>query len=463
MRWYEGSMQPIGGWVQRTAGAVTGKPRAMIAYADNDSLRWIIIGTHSKLYALTQTGDTPVDITPVGFTAGNADASSGAGYGIGPYGADAYGTTRVDSAAIQEAGMWTLDTFGEVTYGIMAADSNLYKWTPPDTGVKAVAVSGAPQGSAVVVTPERFIFVLGADGDNRTVRWADQESDSDWTPGATDQAGSLNIESFGKLMCGKRLRGGTLLWTDQDAHLATYIGLPFVYSIERIGENCGVISRGAAIVADTRAMWMGNRRFYAFDGVLRELSCEVHDGVFGDFNYSQQSKVTAHHEPQFSECWWFYPCAASTENDRAVVYNYAENTWAMHEISRLSATPRGVFNNPIMADASGYLWDHEVGYLYSGDTPYAESAPYEIGEGDQIMRVKRLIADEKTGGDVSVTFKVSDWPNMSELSYGPYTLSNPVSVRFAARKARLRIDGVAATGWRWGAPRVEVLTGGRRG
>lgn len=473
-RWYQGNLvrwrndggtyalEAIGGWTARTVSPMTGKARAALIWVDNDNIRWQMYGTNSKLYALTQTSTATVDITPVGFTAGNADATAGAGYGVGLYGASTYGTPRVDNVTYQEAAMWTLDTFGEIPYGIMAADSNLYKWDL-NTANKATVVSGAPQGSAVVVTAERFIFVLGAGGDNRKVQWPDQETDSDWTPTATNQAGDINIETQGKLLCGKRMRGGTLLWTDTDVHLATYIGQPFIYRFDRVGENCGIVSRGAAAVTGTTAFWMGSGRFYAFDGVTRELNCDVAEGVFGDFNTTQKSKVTAHHEPKFSEVWFFYPSGASTEIDRAVVYNYEGGFWQIHDdFPRLCASSRGVFDNPIMVDGSGYVWDHETGLDYGGDAPYAESGPYELGEGDRIVRARQLIADEKTAGDVEVSFITRDWPNDSETTHGPYTIDNPTDVRFAGRQARIRIDTVATAAWRWGIPRVEVIAGSRR-
>jgi hypothetical protein len=108
------------------------------------------------------------------------------------------------------------------------------------------------------------------------------------------------------------------------------------------------------------------------------------------------------------------------------------------------------------------VYDHETGYSYGGDTPYAESGPYELGDGEQIMRARRLIADEGTAGDVSVSFITRDWPNDSETTYGPYTIDNPTSIRFAARQARIKVTGVASASWRWGIPRVDVLEGGKR-
>jgi len=116
-----------------------------------------------------------------------------------------------------------------------------------------------------------------------------------------------------------------------------------------------------------------------------------------------------------------------------------------------------------MADASGYLWDHETGADYGDDAPYAESGPFELGEGETVMRVSEFVADEKTAGDVNVSFKVRNWPDGGETTYGPYAPSAPNSVRFAARQVRLRIDGDQATSWRWGVPRLRAKAGGRRG
>lgn len=475
-RWYDGNLirwqmdgevwatQPIGGWSARLTSAISGKCRCIWQWVDNDTVRWASYGTHTKLYVATPSDQSAYDITPSGFTAGDADASAAGGYGSGDYGEGTYGTPRLDVAAVQPASMWTLDNFGEVFVGCMAEDGNVYSWDPNSgTGTLAAAVSGAPTGSAVVVTEERFLFVLGAGGDSRKVQWCDQEALTTWTPTATNQAGDQTLVTPGKLMCGRRIRGGTLIWTDQDVHLATYIGQPYIYSFQRVGENCGIVSRGAAIAIDSRAFWMSANRFYMFDGVTRPMTCDVADGVFNDFNTTQRSKVVAYHEPQYGEIWWLYPSGASNENDRAVVYNYLGNFWQIHEdFARTAAMQRGIYTNPVMVDADGNVYDHETGYSYGGDTPIVRSGPYELGEGDRILRAKRLIADEKTAGDVQVSFKVRDWPNDTETTYGPYTIDNPTDVRFAARQARIIVEGVNPTGWRWGIPRMDVIEGGKR-
>lgn len=463
VRWYQGSMAPIGGWAKRYTGALTGKPRAIWTWRANDSTRFLAVGTNSKLYAATVSLTAMVDITPAGFTAGNASATAAGGYGGGTYGSGTYGTARTDSTFIQDADAWCLDNFGQYLVGCMATDGKAYEWTL-DTGTPtpAAAISGAPTGnSALVVTPEYFLMLLGAGGNPRKVQWSDQAVETTWTATSTNQAGSYTIQSNGRLMCGRKTRGQTLIWTDLDVHLASYIGLPYVYSINRVGENCGVISRGGAAVVDSRAFWMGYAGFFMWDGsAVQQLSCDIFDAVFGNLNKTQRSKVTAGVDSQFSEVWFAFPSAASTENDTVAVYNYLENHWALHTIERTAIADRGVFTNPIMCDGSGYLYDHENGSTTWDSTPYATSGPFELGNGDGIMRCRRVIFDEKTQGDVSLTVYTRDWPNGSETAYGPYTAPNPVNVRFAGRQARQKVAFAAAG--QWGAPRFDVITGGKR-
>lgn len=309
-------------------------------------------------------------------------------------------------------------------------------------------------------------MLLGAGGVQRKAQWSDQNDETTWTPTSTNQAGSVALQSNGSLMCGIRTRNLTLIMTDVDAYAAIYVGLPSVFNISRVGDNCGIISRGAGIAIDARAYYMGQAGFYIFDGSnVVSIPCEVFDAVFGNMNYTQRSKIVAVANSKYDEVWWFYPSSASTEIDSYVIYNYQENHWSLGKFARLCGVDHGIFNNPIMCDASGFMYDHETGFSYTGatpTTPYAESGPAEIGSGDVLMRVRTLICDEQTAGDVSFSLKTRNWPTNPETTWGPYTPASPNSVRLSARLVRLRIDGVRATSWRWGALRVGATPGSRR-
>jgi|DEB0MinimDraft_10_1074344.scaffolds.fasta_scaffold03438_4 hypothetical protein len=463
VRWVEGMMRPVGGWQERTTTTLTGKPRAILTWRDNSATRQIAVGTHSKLYAVSQSS-VIYDITPTGFTPGNADASVAGGFGVGFYSDGYYGTPRADVGTITPATTWTLDTWGEYLVGCANSDGKIYEWQLDTSGpTPAAVVTNAPTGTtAIMVSNERSLFALGAGGNPRRISWSDFENNTVWTPASDNLAGSIDLQTGGKIVVAKRVRGQILVLTDIDAHVVSYVGQPFVYQSEYVGRSCGIPGPNAIAVQDNFAVWMSTRGFFTYDGYIKPLPSEVSDYVFSDINRAQMSKVYAVNNSQFNEVWWFYPSASSQENDRYVVWNYADNYWTIGEMARSAGTDRGVFTNPIFVGTDGILYDHEVGVNHDGTDVYVESGPVQIGNGDNIYYVNELIPDERNQGDVTATFYSRYYPNSTQRSYGPYSMTNPTSVRFNGRQVNMRLTATPNTDWRVGTMRLNAAPGGRR-
>lgn len=463
VRWRDGSLRPVGGWVDRIGSAVyAAAPRGMIGWEDNGGTRWIGAGTYNKLYVTTAAGVT-TDITPAALTAGIEDAAVNTGYGGGTYGTGLYGQTRPDSGNYSEATTWSLDTWGQYLVACSTSDGTLWEWQL-NTGSDAAAISNAPTDClGLVVTEDRFIFALGAGGDPRKIAWCDFEDNTVWTASSTNQAGYITLQTAGQIVAGIRTRGQTLILTDQDAHRSTYVGPPFVHQFERVGSACGLIARKAIADTPAGAFWMGSRGFFHYDGSsVRELPCDVHDRVFNDINAAQISKCWAVSNGNMSEIWFFYPSSDSTEINRYVVFDYAENHWLIGELDRTSGIDRGIFRSPIWGAADGTIYNHETGFSYGSYAPYAESGPFKIASGDNLAVVTDLIPDELNLGDVTATFKTRLYPNATEASHGPYTMANPTSVRFQGRQIRMRVTGNTSSNWRVGRFRFDVKQGGKR-
>lgn len=466
VRWRENSLRPIGGWQERKTSFSTNPVRGMHAWEANNGNAWMAGGSHSELKVMTGAG-VVTDITPTDLATGREDAGVNTGFGGGFYGLGYFGQPiqSNDDSVPLEATTWALDNWGEYLLALHYDDGRLLEWQL-NTAANAAVVSNAPTDNlGMVVTEERFVFCLGAGGNPRKVQWCDREDNTTWTPAATNEAGDILLQTSGQIMQGVRAKGQTLILTDQDAHTARYLGPPYVYGFERVGTSCGAIARKAACDTDAGVFWMGQRGFFRFDGnSVQEIPCDVHDYVFDDFNVGQQSKCWALANGQYGEVWWFYCSSGSLEIDRYVVFDYKENHWLIGNLARTSGVQRGVFRYPWMAghNADTDIYDHEVGVNYDSATVFAETGPISIGAGDQIAKVNKLIPDEKTQGDVDVTFKTRFHPNDTERTYGPYNPANPTSVRFSGRQFRMRVEGDQPTKWRVGTMRVDVVAGGRR-
>ena len=463
VRWVDGTIRPIGGWRTRSDTAAAAKVRGMMAWADNSADQRIAVGTYNKLYAYNTLG-AQSDITPVGLSAGREDAAASTGYGGGLYGQEYYGTPRLESTRIEPATSWAMQPWGEYLVACNRDDGKIYEWQLNASAVAAVLSNAPTNNQSIVVTEERFLLALGAGGNSRKVQWCDRENNTVWTPSATNEAGDLTLQTAGKIMAGVRAQGQTLILTSTDAHSATYLGPPYVFGIDQVGASCGLAAHLAYASVDAGVFWMGLNSFYAFTGNnVQELPCDVADYVFSDINRAQISKTFAMPHQGFGEIFWFYPSAASTENDRYVVYNYVENTWYIGELGRTAGYDMGTYRQPIWASAeNNKLYEHEVGFNYDTLTPFAESGSIALGTGDNVMSVTEMIPDEKTQGDVTVTFKTKFYPNGTERSYGAFSMSNPTSLRFTGRQVKLRIEAANLTDWRVGINRLNVTSGGAR-
>ncbi len=468
-RWYDQDLvryanktvRPMGGWQERLAGqAVSGAARAACAWRDNSGGQWLAIGTHSGLY-VQAAGGLVTNITPGGFTSGIADATVYTGYGSGVYGAYTYGSPRPATGVPVPATVWSLDTFGQYLVGCSDADGKIYQWTLNTASVAAVLSNAPTSNQGIFCTTEGFLVALGAGGDPRLVKWSDQRSNNVWTPSTTNQAGSLDLQTSGQLMCGRATRDTHIVLSSTDAWSMTYVGYPLVYGFQRIGQGCGAISKGALAAIDTRAVWMGTDGFWLYDGYVRQLPCDVYDFVFSDINPAQVSKVTALHRPDFGEVWWFYPSAASTENNRYVIWDYKQGIWNFgYSIPRLCGVDKSVFGNPLLVDASGKIYVHENGFSYGGATPYVEGGPVTLGAGDRMMEVQAIVPDDKTLGDVTLTLYGRNYPDDPDVTNGPWPLtSSQVSVMFQARQVRPHFAFVGADDARLGRVRADLVAG----
>lgn len=438
-RWAKGKSGPVGGWEALGAG-VTGTVRGIHSWLDISAVGRLAIASRSKIWVVGTTG-TATEITPSGMT---------------------------ERAATSQ---WTLDNAGQRLFAVNDDEGVIRTWLPGD--VAATSLTNAPTAAALVTTQESILMALGAGGDPRLIQWCDIDAYTVWTPAVDNYAGDFPLQSAGKIMCGRKIRGGVLILTDADAHLARYLDKPLVYGFSQIGANCGVISRNGMVVVDDQAFWMGRDKFFASSGGgVQEIPCSVADDVFGSaeeptrgLNRAHAGKVYAMHVPQHNEVWWHYPKGSATENSTAVVYNYSENHWSLGTLVRLCGiAPGNGFEYPVMIGSDGTIWQHEKGETRTGaGTIFARSGPLELGDGERVLYGDHIIPDEGTAGDVQTYIHTRLYPNASETTLGPFTSANPMGCRFSGRQASIEHRLVDTDdGGRVGTFRVKVRQGGLR-
>jgi len=93
------------------------------------------------------------------------------------------------------------------------------------------------------------------------IRWSDQENPTMWTPAITNQAGSIRLSHGSKIVSVIQTRQEIVVFTDSAVYSLQYLGPPFVWSTQLLGDNISIQGPNAAVIASGIVYWMGVDKF----------------------------------------------------------------------------------------------------------------------------------------------------------------------------------------------------------
>lgn len=430
------------------------------------------------------------------------------GWGAGAWSSGLWGIGGTSPNAFSSLRIWTATNFGEDLL-INPKGGGIYYWdVSAGVTVRAVNIvdlfgaSAAPVVANLILVSDasRFVLAFGTNDigsatlDPMLLRWSDQESAVNWFPAATNQAGSLRLSHGSEIQAVAQVRQEILVWTDVSLYSLQYLGPPIVWGSQLLADNISIVSDRAWATAAGVTYWMGDKKFYMFDGRTQTLKCDLRQHVFGDFNYQQNEQVFASTVEQFNEVWWFYCSANSTAVDRYVVFNYAEQIWYYGTLARSAWIDANLLSDsPIAADYNNRLLSHEVGTDDNAQgtalpiEAYITSSEFDIDDGDRFSFIWRVLPDVTFRGSnaenprINLTLlplKNSGSGYNNPLSVGGVASSNvtrsstvpveqftgQVYIRVRGRQMAMKIaSNELGVQWQAGAIRLDIRPDGRAG
>jgi hypothetical protein len=390
-----------------------------------------------------------------------------------------------------------------LTFNLLDAAGNEINTSSSGSGSVSLIVDvPTVQNNLVVSDTSRFIITLGCNDygssvlDPMLIRWSAQDDPYNWTPDATNQAGFVRVSHGSEIVATVQTRQEIFMLTDSAAYSLQYLGPPYVWAPQLLGDNISIMSPNAAIIASGIVYWMGVDKFYSYDGRIQTLNCDLRRFVFGDLNQEQSLQVFAGTSEGFNEVWWFYCSANSTTVDKYVIYNYQEKVWYYGTMERTAWLDSGLQSYPIAAkyDSStltGNLINHETG-LNDNTTgtataidAYISSSEFDIGDGHNFGFVWRVLPDltfenaeaTPSGTLPSVTMTLYGLANsgsgVTSTAAQPVAKSNTYVITeqftgmiFTRMRGRQMIFKISSnqvnTCWQLGAPRIDIRPDGRR-
>jgi len=350
--------------------------------------------------------------------------------------------------------------------------------------------------------------------DPMQIRWSDQENLLMWTPAITNQAGDYRLSHGSAIITAQQTRQEILVFTDSAIYSMQYLGPPYVWSFQILGDNISIAGPNAVASATNITYWMGLDQFYMYSGRVEILPSTLREYVFTDINRTQSFQFMSGTNEGYNEVWWQYCSTNSNVIDRYVIYNYKDNVWYYGDWdnyaganqgrtawldSALRASPMATTYGAAGVSTNAMLVYHENGVDDGTVNPSVpivanvQSSDFDIGDGNNFGFVWRLIPDLTFDGSSvnqptayftaiprtfpGAAYSPSNNPAVTsaqnyqnQITYNIQQFTQQVYVRIRGRQMAFKVssgttgnslDGLGVQ-WQLGAPRIDIRPDGRR-
>jgi hypothetical protein len=543
--------------ITATSGAVNGIPAITMgtnAFPVEYQITYIDSNTYyiTTSAAATSSGTSAATATfTYQITTGSDIYTQGVGWGAGGWSGTTTGFTSTGWGVAAPAGqgigiqlrLWSQSNFGEnlifdarggaMYYWDVNANPNIF-----DRGIE-IKAGATIQGLTVdstcpslvnyvlVSDASRFVLAFGANPINAAgtgiesyidpmlIRWSDQESIWTWTPSVTNQAGDYRLSHGSTIVTAIQTRQEILVLTDAAIYSMQYLGPPYVWSFQILGDNISIAGPNAIATANNITYWMGTDKFYMYSGRVQTLPSTLREYVYTDINLEQSYQFMAGTNEGYNEVWWQYCSAGSNVIDRYVIYNHLDNVWYYGDWSNYTGTayqgrtawldsairayPMAATYGVAGGNTNAILVYHESSTddgTVNPATPIVSqvtSSDFDIGDGHNYGFVWRLIPDLTFDGsnvnapqamftvlpraNPGANYGSSNDPAVvsaqnyqGQKTYAVQQFTQQVYVRIRGRQMAFQVSS-GTTGskteglgvqWQLGIPRIDIRPDGRR-
>ena len=428
---------------------------------------------------------------------GNPYIAYGYGWGAGAWGRLTWGEGALTPVVDQQRD-WFMDNFdNDLIANIRNGPIYIWEYTGA-FNTRAVLLSSLSGAASVPVEAmqvlvsqnDKHLLAFGCvpygssssgDFDPLLIRWANQDDPVNWAPSPTNTAGFIRVSRGSRIIRALPTRQETLVFTDSHLYSFQFTGTTDVFSLQELADNISIMSPRACITANNVTYWMGTEKFYAYSGRVETLPCTLRNHVFTNFNYNQAAQVVCGTNEGWHEIWWFYPSQNSGVNDSYVIYNYMEQIWYYGSIARTAWLDTPLRQYP-QAVSGNYVYNHEQGTNddTSAMTSYIQTNDFDIGDGENLLLIKRIIPDINFEGSTATSplvymtmrprnfpgsnYKTTNNPSVTRTTTVPIEqYTDQVFIRARARQMGFKIQSEDLNvQWQLGTPRLDGRPDGKR-
>ena len=416
---------------------------------------------------------------------------------------------------------WTGGVMGGIVFLNNGVDAPQSWVGPASLTTKLTDLPNWPSGALCQSMRSFKQFMIAMDYTNgsgtsypRLVKWSTGASfnavPTSWDEtDATLDAGEYELaDTSGRVIDGAELRDTFVIYKEDSIWGMQFVGPPFVFRFYKISETTGALSRRCMVEINNGHFVFGVNDCYINDGqnLTSILNQRMRREVFNNLNTTNFERCFVVPYFQKSEVWACYPDRTADFANRALVWNWTDNSIGIRDLPDIAfahagAVPTIMGGGDSSSWVGGGTWDDQIGawdstLTYditetklmmaspgstggSGQIYLADSSNKEDTENmtsnvireslffDSIDTVKfcRGVRLNMDGGPVNVYVGRQMSPNESTTWEGPFSFDPStdykINCRVTGRLLGIKVESTADVAWRLNSYDMDVVPAGR--
>jgi len=475
-------------------------------------------GSSNGYEEVTYSGKSTNDLTGCTRAANSTTAAEHtAAYPVVPVGTTATGDS--DYGANTSNKRWTATNMNGL---IVATDGyDVPQMWPLSSGVPSLTIpfirlQNFPDTYKCKVIRSFRTFLIGLNWERsneepRLVKWSTEASfgspPKTWDENdATLDAGEYELsDTPGDIIDGLPLGDSFIIYKDDSIYIMNYVGTPYIFSFKLMSPTIGLLSKEAVAEFEGGHFFMGNSDFYVCNGqtITPMLSNKLRRTVFDELNGDNYQKCFVAADYVRNEMLACYPAGSSTVANRALIWNWKDNTFSFRDIPDTSHISSGIVEITAGAtwnaatltwDADSDPWgstnyDNVIKNIVFADvtntkiyrdnkgnkkdtatmSAYIERTGYDLGDPQSVKFVSAVYPQIEVSGDNTVNVYIGKQMSTEEAITweGPITFNpnsqSKVSCRVSGKYFGVKVESDTDVDWKLHGLSFEVQQRGLRG
>jgi hypothetical protein len=302
-----------------------------------------------------------------------------------------------------------------------------------------------------------------------SLRWSDaipegaiDNGTNTWNTASTSsEAAQVTLGGTpGHILNAKQLGNELIIYKEDSVYSLTYVGGSYTFNVKEKFKDTGLFSKFAVVdLGDNRHAMLSTNDFVIHNGnsLKSAITDQMKAFLFGEIDSTYYYKTFLAHNKNNSEVWICYPQTGATNGfpNKALVWNYVDNTWAVRDLPSCSFIAKGLVNpnltntwsassdtwntnivnwarpefNPAVEsllvcgtnDTKFYLEDKSLTFDGTSFTKRLERYGLHAGRSTQTKKVTKLIPRFEGTGSIQISVGAENDP------YEGITYANPVT------------------------------------